>query len=164
MAVLDVLIFPNPALREEARDVTEWDDALRKLISDMWETMYVSKGVGLAAPQVGVPVKLIVIEFEEERRVIINPRIIEEDGAEKTDEGCLSFPGIYEGVTRPTKIRVQYQDETGDVRDETIEGYLARIFAHEIDHLRGRLLIDHLSPLKRNFLRKKMERQAKGRS
>jgi peptide deformylase len=161
MAVLDILIYPNPALRAETAEITEWDNGLKRLITDMWETMYISKGVGLAAPQVGVPKKLIVLEYESERHVVINPTIIEGEGSERAEEGCLSFPGIYENVDRPAKIRVAYWDETGVQRDEVIDGFLARVFAHEIDHLSGRLFIDRLSPLKRGFIRKKMERQAK---
>jgi peptide deformylase len=161
MAMLDVLIYPDPALRAEASEVTDWDDGLKKLIIDMWETMYVSKGVGLAAPQVGVPKRLIVIEYEGERFVLINPSIMEEEGSERAEEGCLSFPGIYESVSRPSRIRVVYWDEAGELRDEVIEGFLARVFAHEIDHLSGRLFIDRLSSLKKGFIRKKMERQAR---
>ncbi|MDR1482487.1 MAG: peptide deformylase [Synergistaceae bacterium] len=164
MAVLDVLIYPNSALRVEASEIIDWDGGLKKLITDMWETMYTSKGVGLAAPQVGVSKRLIVIEYEGERHVVINPRIIEEEGFERADEGCLSFPGIYESVERPAKIHVIYRDETGSQRDEVIDGFLARVFAHEIDHLSGRLFIDRLSPLKKSFIRQKMERQANGRS
>ncbi|MDR3355433.1 MAG: peptide deformylase [Synergistaceae bacterium] len=164
MAVLDVLIYPNPALRAEAAEVTDWNEELRKLMTDMWETMYISKGVGLAAPQVGVSKKLIVIEYEGEKHVVINPSIIEEDGFERAEEGCLSFPGVYESVERPAKIRVVYWDEAGARRDEVIEGFLARVFAHEIDHLSGRLFIDRLSPLKKGFIRKKMERQAREKS
>jgi peptide deformylase len=161
MAILDVLVFPNPALRTPARDVTEFGDDLRRLVSDMWETMYLSKGVGLAAPQVGRPLKLFVSDWEGHKRVMINPRIIESEGAESGDEGCLSFPGIYEEVIRPGKIRLLYRDENGETRDEVAEGYLARVYSHETDHLNAKLLIDHLSALKRAFLRKKMARRAR---
>jgi len=161
MAVLEVLVYPNPALRATTRAVTEFDDALKKLVSDMWETMYLSNGVGLAAPQVGEPLRLVVIDWDGNRYVLANPEIVEAEGAVKCDEGCLSFPGIYEEVLRPDKIRVRYRDEHGEEHDETIEGFLARVFAHEIDHLNGKLLIDHLSPLKRTFLKKKMSRKAR---
>jgi peptide deformylase len=160
MAILDVLVYPNPALREPVREVTGFDDELRKLIADMWETMYISKGVGLAAPQVGVLKKLFVADYEGDRRVIINPEITDAEGAQKGEEGCLSFPGVYEDVVRPEKIRIRYTDENGASRDEIVEGFLARVFSHETDHLNGRLLIDHLSALKRAFLRKKMGRKA----
>jgi peptide deformylase len=161
MALLEVLAYPHPALRIPAEPVTEFDDKLRKLISDMWETMYFSKGIGLAAPQVGVSLRVVVIDWEGERYPLVNPRIIEEEGEERCEEGCLSFPGIYEEISRPLRIRVQYQDEAGDEYDEVIDGFLARVFSHEIDHLDAKLMIDHLSPLKRTFLKKKMERKAR---
>lgn len=161
MAVLDILVFPNAALRVETRAVEAFDDELKKMIADMKETMYLASGVGLAAPQVGDDRRLIVIDWQENKYVLINPEILEAEGEERCEEGCLSFPGIYEQVTRPDKIRVRYQDEEGVWHDEVIEGFLARVFSHEIDHLGAKLLIDHLSPLKRTFLRKKMERKAK---
>ena len=161
MAILDIITYPDPILRAETEPVTEFDAKLKRLVADMWETMYFANGVGLAAPQVGVPVKLIVLDWESNKYVLINPEIVEGEGEERCDEGCLSFPGIFEAVTRPNRIRVRYRDENGDAHDEVIEGFLARVFAHEIDHLHARLLIDHLSPLKRTFLKKKMERKAK---
>jgi peptide deformylase len=161
MALLDVLVYPNPALRVTAENVTEFDGKLRKLLSDMLETMYFSKGVGLAAPQVGVPLRVVVIDWESNRYQLVNPRIIEEGGEEKAEEGCLSFPGIYEEITRPNKIRALYQDENGEAHDEVIEGFLARVFCHEIDHLDAKLMIDRLSGLKRAFIKKKMERKTK---
>ncbi|MDR3279595.1 MAG: peptide deformylase [Synergistaceae bacterium] len=161
MAILDILIYPDPALRVQCRDVTEFDDKLKKLLQDMFETMYSAKGVGLAAPQVGVPLKLFVAEWEGGRHVLANPEIIEAEGSERTDEGCLSFPGIYEEVARPNKIRILYHDENGRRHDEVVEGFLARVFAHETDHLNARLLIDHLSALKRTFLRKRMGKKAR---
>jgi peptide deformylase len=163
MAILDILVFPNPALREPAEEVTEFGEDLKRLVSDMWETMYISKGVGLAAPQVGVAKRLFVCDWEGARRVVINPEIVETDGAEKGEEGCLSFPGVYEEVTRPGRVRVLYRDENGERRDEVAEGYLARVFSHETDHLNARLLIDHLSALKRAFLRKKMSRKQRSK-
>jgi peptide deformylase len=161
MAVLEVLIYPNPALRQETVTVEQFDGKLKKLINDMRETMYAASGVGLAAPQVGMPQKIVVIDWDGNSYVLVNPRIVEQEGEDRREEGCLSFPGIYEEVTRPEKIRVVYQDENGDERDDVIEGFLARVFAHEIDHLESKLMIDRLSPLKRAFLRKKMERKAK---
>ena len=160
MAVLEVLVYPHEALRRETTPITEFDGKLRKLINDMRETMYAANGVGIAAPQVGIPQKLVVIDWDGNRYVLINPRIVSQEGGERREEGCLSFPGIHEDVTRPEKIHVCYQDEEGEEHEEVIEGFLARVFAHEIDHLENKLLIDHLSPLKRTFLRKKMERKA----
>ena len=163
MAILDVLVFPNPALREPTVEVTEFDDNLRRLVSDMWETMYLSKGVGLAAPQVGRPLRLFISEWEGIKRVIINPEILEAEGGEEGNEGCLSFPGIYEEIRRPSRVRIRYQDESGKQHEEIAEGYLARVYSHEADHLKGKLLIDHLSVLKRTFLRKKMSRKARSK-
>lgn len=162
MAVLEILVFPNPALRAETHEVEKFDEELKKMVSDMKETMYLSNGVGLAAPQVGDCRRLIVIEWHDNAYVLINPEIVEAEGEERCEEGCLSFPGIYEEVVRPNRIRVKYKDENGVDHDEVIEGFLARVFLHEIDHLNSKLLIDHLSPLKRTFLRKKMERKARG--
>jgi peptide deformylase len=161
MAILDILVYPDPALREPSSEVTEFGDKIRKLAADMCETMYVSKGVGLAAPQVGIPLKLFVAEWEGDRHIIVNPEITETEGDEKADEGCLSFPGIYEEVSRPGRIRIRYLDEDGERHDEIVEGFLARVYAHETDHLNGRLFIDNLSPLKRSFIRKKMSRKAR---
>ncbi len=161
MAVLEVLVYPNAVLRQETTRVTEFDDKLRKLINDMRETMYVAHGVAIAAPQVGILKKLVVVDWEGNQYVLVNPRITWQEGEQRREEGCLSFPGIYEEVTRPERIRVLYQDEDGEEHDEMIEGFLARVFSHEIDHLESKLIIDHLSPLKRTFLRKKMERKAK---
>lgn len=161
MAILDILTYPDPLLRAEAACVTDFDDTLKKLIADMWETMYVANGVGLAAPQVGVSLRVVVIDWDGNKYALINPEIVREEGEERCEEGCLSFPGIYEEVTRPNTIRVVYKDENGVEHDEIIEGFLARVFSHEIDHLKSTLLIDHLSPLKRTFLKKKMERKAK---
>ncbi|MDR0648822.1 MAG: peptide deformylase [Synergistaceae bacterium] len=161
MAILDVLVYPDPALRAMAEEVTVFDGKLKKLVSDMYETMYLSKGVGLAAPQAGIPIRLVVIDWEGARYALVNPRITEAEGAERAEEGCLSFPGIYEEIERPSKIRVAYQDEDGAPHDTVIEGFLARVFCHEIDHLEATLMIDRLSRLKQAFIKKKMERKAK---
>ena len=163
MAILDVLVFPNPALREPTVEVAAFGEELKRLVADMWETMYLSKGVGLAAPQVGRPLKLFVSDWEGFKRVIINPEIVDREGTEAKDEGCLSFPGIFEEVKRPMRIRIRYQDEDGEFRDETVEGHLARVYSHETDHLSGKLLIDHLSALKRAFIRKKLSRKGRSR-
>lgn len=160
MAILDVLVYPDPRLRCETEPVEVFGKELKKLISDMRETMCAHNGVGLAAPQVGLPLKLVVIEWEGERCALANPRILEMSGSEKKDEGCLSFPGVFEQIERPTSVRVAYQDEDGAEVERTIEGFPARIFAHEIDHLNNTLLIDRISPLKRAFLKKKMTRKA----
>jgi peptide deformylase len=161
MAILDILVYPNPALREPASEVTEFGRELKKLVTDMCETMYASKGVGLAAPQIGVPLRLFVADWEGDRHVIINPDITEPEGDERADEGCLSFPGIYEEVARPNRIRIRYLDEDGGSHDEVVEGFLARVYVHETDHLNGKLFIDGMSVLKRSFIRKKMSKKAR---
>lgn len=161
MAILEVLSFPDERLREQAKEVDVFNKSLKKLVSDMRETMLAHKGVGLAAPQVGVDKKVVVIGWNDEKHVVINPVIISQDGIEDADEGCLSFPGVYEKISRPTSVSVEYQDENGSKLSINAEGFLARIFCHEIEHLYGRLLIDNISPLKRAFLKKKMDRRAK---
>lgn len=161
MAIREVLVYPNDILRGESEEVTVFDQELKRLVSDMKETMLVARGVGLAAPQIGVLKKVVVIEWEDHKFTLINPQIIEQSGEEVRDEGCLSFPNIYEDVARPTKVKIAYQDENGDRREYEAEGFLARIFSHEIDHLGGKLLIDKLSPIKRTFLKKKMIRRSK---
>ena len=161
MAVLDILTYPDPVLREKTEKVTSLDFKLLKLIADMKDTMHFSNGIGLAAPQVGHAIKLVVMDWEEHRYVLINPEILEAEGEEIYEEGCLSFPGVFENVTRPDKIRVRYIDEEWNECEEVIEGFLARIFCHEVDHLNSKLLIDHLSPLKRTFLKKRMDRKSK---
>ncbi len=131
------------------------------LVEDMWETMHVSDGVGLAGPQVGMPKKIAVIEYNGEKFVLINPVIVEKEGSKTVEEGCLSFPGIYEKVDSPEKIKVRWQNEKGGYEEKEIDGFLACVFSHEIDHLNGKLLIDRVSPLKRQFLKKKIAKQAK---
>ena len=161
MAVLDVLTYPNPILREKANRIEEVDEKLLRLIADMWDTMYFSKGIGLAAPQVGHARQLVVMDWDEQKYVLINPEILEAEGCESYEEGCLSFPDIFENVERPSRIRVKYRSADWEEHEEEIEGFLARVFCHEIDHLNATLLIDHLSPLKRAFLKKRMDRKSK---
>lgn len=161
MAVRRVRVYPDPVLREENKNIEVFDESLQAFVADMWDTMYVADGVGLAAPQVGENVNLIVIDYHDEKYVLINPLITEQQGEVTNEEGCLSFPGIYEKVISPERIRVQYRDETGGEHDEWHEGFLACVFSHEIDHLHGRLLIDRVSPLKRQILKKKLAKRAK---
>lgn len=161
MAVRKVRVYPDPALRAENTNVELFDEDLQVLLADMWETMYIADGVGLAAPQIGVNKNIVVIDYHGEKYTLLNPEIIEASGEVVNEEGCLSFPGIYESVSSPEKIRVKYLDEKGTAHDEEIEGFLACVFSHEIDHLRGRLLIDRVSPLKRQFMKKKLAKRAK---
>ena len=147
--------------REPTEEITSFDEVLADLVEDMWETMHVSDGVGLAGPQVGMPKKIAVIEYNGEKFVLINPVIVEKEGSKTVEEGCLSFPGIYEKVDSPEKIKVRWQNEKGEYEEKEIDGFLACVFSHEIDHLNGKLLIDRVSPLKRQFLKKKIAKQAK---
>ncbi len=161
MAVLELRVYPDDVLRDPTEKVTRFDDAFRQLVEDMRETMKANKGVGLAAPQVGVPLCLLVMEWKEQAFVMANPRIVDEEGAVLGEEGCLSFPDIYENVSRPERVRIFYQDEFGNEKEISAEDYLARVCCHEIDHLNGRLMIDHLSPIKRAFIKKKMQKRRK---
>ncbi len=161
MTVRNICVYPDPILREPTEEITSFDEVLADLVEDMWETMHVSDGVGLAGPQVGMPKKIAVIEYNGEKFVLINPAIVEKEGSKTVEEGCLSFPGIYEKVDSPEKIKVRWQNEKGGYEEKEIDGFLACVFSHEIDHLNGKLLIDRVSPLKRQFLKKKIAKQAK---
>jgi len=161
LAVLPISEYPDPVLRESAKPVEEFDEKLKAFIEDMWETMKAYDGVGLAAPQVGVSRQVAVIEWNDKRYVLINPRIIESDGKDIREEGCLSAPGFYEEVARPSRIVVEAFDEEGNPRRIEEEGFMARALAHEIDHLQGHLFFDHLSPLKRQMIERKLKKRRK---
>lgn len=161
MPVRKICVYPDPVLREETKTVEKFDDSLRETVRDLWDTMYSADGVGLAAPQIGIAAKIVVVDYEGEKYALINPEISETEGSAVAEEGCLSFPGIYEKVESPEKIRIKYYDENGNLHDEKVEGFLARVFCHETDHLNGRLLIDRVSPLKRSFMKKRIARRAK---
>jgi len=162
MAILDILHFPDPRLRTQARKVDSVDDQVRALVDDMLETMYQAPGIGLAATQVNVHRRLLVIDISSEQNaplVLINPELLATTGSEEMDEGCLSVPGIYERVQRAEQIRVQAQDRDGKRFELEAEGLLAVCIQHEIDHLEGKLFVDYLSQLKRQRIRKKLEKQ-----
>jgi peptide deformylase len=163
MAILDILEFPDPRLRTKATPVDQFDGALRQLVDDMLETMYEAPGIGLAATQVNVHKRVLVIDVSDQRdepRVFINPEVevIDEELGEY-DEGCLSVPGFYETVCRPRKVSVKAFDCDGQPFTLEVDGLLAICIQHEIDHLDGKLFVDYLSPLKRNRIRKKLEKQ-----
>ena len=161
MAKLKILEFPDPRLRKKAAPVTAVDDALRRLIDDMFETMYDAPGIGLAATQVDVHQRLLVTDVSVEKDdpfVLINPEIVAKDGLEVSEEGCLSVPGYYEEVERAEHIRVKYLDRNGDAIEADFEGLLAVCVQHEIDHLDGRLFVDYLSEAKRQRIRKRLEK------
>ena len=164
MARLQILEYPDPRLRTRAEPVGKVDDELRRLIDDMFETMYEAPGIGLAATQVNVHRRLLVADVSEDHddpRVFINPEILEKDGVAVTEEGCLSVPGFYEKVERADHIRVRALDRNGEPFEAELEGLLAVCVQHEIDHLDGKLFVDYLSPLKRRMVAKKLEKQRK---
>jgi len=167
MALLPILEFPDPRLRTRAQPVTEVDDALRSLIDDMFQTMYAAPGIGLAATQVNVHKRVIVIDISESHDqpvVLINPEILTREGMEEMEEGCLSVPGIYDKVSRAEKIRVRTLDRKGRQIEFDAEGLLAVCIQHEIDHLDGKLFVDYLSELKRTRIRKKLEKERRDES
>jgi peptide deformylase len=164
MAILDILHFPDPRLRNKAKPVTEVTDELRELIDDMFETMYEAPGIGLASIQVNVPLRVIVVDVTEDRSeplALINPEILSKEGVEEMDEGCLSVPGVYETVQRADRVRVRYLDRDGNSVERDAEGLLAVCIQHEIDHLDGKLFVDYLSNLKRQRIRKKLEKESR---
>ena len=164
MARLQILEYPDPRLRTRAEPVEAVDDELRRLIDDMFETMYEAPGIGLAATQVNVHRRLLVADVSEDKddpRVFINPEILEKDGVAVTEEGCLSVPGFYEKVERAEHIRVRALDRNGEAFETELEGLLAVCVQHEIDHLDGKLFVDYLSQLKRQRIRKRIEKNRK---
>ena len=162
MAVLEILEFPDPRLRTVAQPLSQVSDQTRALIDDMFETMYSAPGIGLAATQVDVHQRLLVIDVSEDHSdplVFINPDVeVLDDTLGEYDEGCLSVPGFYETVNRPRRIRVTALDRNGESFTRDLEGLLAICLQHEIDHLDGKLFVDYLSPLKRQRIRKKLEK------
>lgn len=163
MALLRIRHYPDPVLKQVAAPVTEFDESLRQLASDMAETMYAAPGVGLAAPQVGISKRLAVIDCsarEEEARllVLVNPQVIAGEGESCEEEGCLSVPEYYARVDRHATVKVSFQDLSGQPHTIMADGLTAIACQHEIDHLDGILFVDHLSPLKRSIFRKKWKK------
>jgi peptide deformylase len=164
MSKLNILEFPDPRLTTVAKEVADFDEDLKKLVADMIETMYEARGIGLAATQVNVHKRLLVLDVSERQdqpRVYINPQIVESSGEQVYEEGCLSVPGIYADVKRAEKVTVRAQNLDGTTFEEQLDGLHAVCVQHEMDHLIGRLFVDYLSPLKRNMVRKKLEKQRK---
>ena len=173
--ILPIYTYGMPVLRKESEDITPDYPELEQLIKDMFETMYHSDGVGLAAPQIGRNIRLVVItldplkedypEYAGFNKVYINPHILEYDDAntESMEEGCLSLPGIHEPVRRPTRILVAYDDEQFQHHEEWVEGYLARVMQHEFDHLDAHLFVDRISPLRKQMVRSKLTQLIKGK-
>jgi peptide deformylase len=167
MTRLTILEYPDPRLRTRAVPVDAVDGRLRDLIDDMLETMYAAKGIGLAATQVDVHRRLLVADVSEahnEPRVFINPEILSRDGTETSQEGCLSVPGYYDDVERAARVRVRALDRDGKAFESDLEGLLAVCLQHEIDHLDGKLFVDYLSEMKRQRVRKKIEKDRKLRA
>lgn len=164
MAILDILHFPDPRLRAMAKPVEKVDDKVRQLIDDMFETMYKAPGIGLAATQVNVDRRVMVVDVSEEHNqplAFVNPEITAKDGVEEMDEGCLSVPGVFDKVQRAEHIVVKALDRDGNPFELKVDGLLAVCIQHELDHLDGKLFVDYLSPLKRQRIRKKLEKEAR---
>ena len=163
MALLPILEYPDPRLKTIAKRVTQFDERLRQLVADMADTMYEAPGVGLAATQVDVHERLVVIDVSETKdqlKVFINPEVVwaSEEQVE-CEEGCLSVPGVYDAVTRPTRVRIRAQDERGEPFELDCEGLLAVCVQHEMDHLLGKVFVEYLSPLKQDRIRTKMRKR-----
>lgn len=159
---LDILQYPDPRLRVRAAPVTTVDADVRELIDNMAETMYQAPGIGLAAIQVGVAKRVVVIDISQERndlKAFVNPEIVAHEGDAVMDEGCLSVPGVYEPVARAQKVRVRALDRDGNLFELEADGLLAVCIQHEIDHLDGKVFVDYLSRLKQQRIRKKLEKQ-----
>ena len=173
--VLPIYIYGQPVLRKVAEDIPADYEGLKQFIADMWETLAESEGIGLAAPQVGRSVRVVVIdldaisedmpEYKGFKQVYINAHIVEADesNTDISEEGCLSLPAIHEKVERPTRIRVQWLDEQFQPHDEWIEGYLARVMQHEFDHLEGHMFVDHISALRKQLIKNKLKALTQGR-
>ncbi|NIP73536.1 MAG: peptide deformylase [Gammaproteobacteria bacterium] len=162
MAKLEILHYPDPRLRNRAEPVGEVDDEVRRLVDDMFETMYAAPGIGLAATQVNVPKQVIVLDVSESRDqplCLIDPMILRADGEREMEEGCLSVPGVYELVTRAERIEVRALDRDGAPFEMEAHGLLAVCIQHEMDHLEGKLFVDYLSQLKKQRIRKKLEKR-----
>lgn len=167
MALLSILEFPDERLRKKASPVEVFDQNLGQLVDDMLETMYAAPGIGLAATQVNVQKRVIVIDISEEKNTplcLVNPELISRSGNEEMEEGCLSVPGIFEKVKRAEAVRVRAYDVLGQAFEFDADGLLAVCIQHEIDHLEGRLFVDHLSALKRQLIRKRIRKEQRQRA
>jgi peptide deformylase len=174
--ILPIYIYGQPVLRKVADDIASDYPQLNELIENMYETLARADGVGLAAPQIGLPIRVVVIdlnvlaedypEYKDFRHVYINSHILETDDTEteNMEEGCLSLPGVHEDVRRPTRIHVTYLDEELQPHDEWVDGYLARVMQHEFDHLEGRLFIDHVSGLRKQLIGGKLKKMLQGKT
>lgn len=168
MALLPICAYPEPVLRQPARPVVSLDDALQQVIDDMIETMYAAPGIGLAAPQVGISLRLFVVDVSSGREVkalmtFINPEILHTEGQVREDEGCLSVPGVYGVTPRAAKVRIRGLDRTGQTVEVAGEGLLARALQHEMDHLQGLLFFNRMGPVGRDLIKRKFRRAQRQR-
>lgn len=173
--ILPIYVYGQPVLRKVAEDITPDYPELQQLLADMWDTLAESEGIGLAAPQIGRAIRVVIIdldvisedfpEYKDYRRVFINAHIVEYDDSEtdSMEEGCLSLPAVHEKVTRPKRIRVQWLDEQFQPHDEWVDGYLARVMQHEFDHLEGKMFVDRVSPLRKQLIKSKLKSLTLGR-
>ncbi len=172
---LPIYLYGHPVLREETKEIDRDYPDLQKLIDDMYETMYDAEGIGLAAPQIGRAIRLMVIdadalaedypECKDFKQTFINPKIVTHNGdTVSLDEGCLSLPGIHEKVSRPTEVIVQYLDEKFDPHTTILKGFAARVFQHEYDHIEQTLFIDHISPLRKQMIKSKLQKISQGKA
>ena len=173
--ILPIYIYGQPVLRKVSEDIPADFPELSELVGNMWETLSESEGIGLAAPQIGRNIRVVVIdldplkddlpEYKGFRQVFINPHILEYDDTETdvSEEGCLSLPGIHEKVTRPKRIRVRWEDEDRNQHEEWITGYLARVMQHEFDHLDAHLFVDHISPFRKQIIKNKLKALTQGK-
>ena len=162
MSLLPLHLLGSPVLRERSAEISAIDDEVRQFVDDLFETMHAAKGVGLAANQVGVARRIAVVETEDEKLVLINPEILEAEGRDTEEEGCLSIPKVYADVTRPEKIVLEATDREGNRYTKTLDGLAARAVQHEIDHLDGILFVDHLGLLKRKRILSKWKKEHEG--
>lgn len=173
--ILPIYLYGQNVLRKVTEDITPDYPELKKLIQDMFETVEQAEGIGLAAPQIGLPIRLVIIdltpladespEYADFKKVYINAHIIEtSEETDSMDEGCLSLPGIHEKVTRPSRIHVQYMDENFVEHDEWVDGFLARVMQHEFDHLEGKVFVDRISPLRRQMNKNRLSNLLNGKA
>ena len=173
--ILPIYLYGQSVLRKVTEDITPDYPELETLIKNMWETLAQAEGVGLAAPQIGLPIRLVIIdldpladeypEYKDFKRVYINAHIIEtSEETDSMEEGCLSIPGVHEKVTRPSRIRVQYLDENFQEHDEWVDGFLARVIQHEFDHLEGKVFVDRLTPLRRQMNKNRLMNLLRGKA
>ncbi|MEO8450653.1 MAG: peptide deformylase [Gemmatimonadota bacterium] len=162
MALLDLHLLGSPVLRKRSAEVVTVDDAIRRFIDDLFETMDAAKGVGIAANQVGVAQRVAVVGVEDDRFAMVNPVIVSAEGRSRSEEGCLSIPDVHAEVTRPERIVLEALDRDGNPYRRELDGHAARAVQHEIDHLDGVLFLDHLSPLKRQLLIGRYKKETRG--